>query len=221
MRRLLLLAVLVFAACWLLGEFGILPEPIARVVGPIVGLGCSLAIPGFFLLAYAVPGLFREAADDFGHFWHRLRTRRHDLEDLERKIAHLDRAYHMQQLGMLYASQGRAAKAQSRGSGVRLAKDPNRWKHRYQLGLCHFAQKDYPAAAELLEAVYAEKPEHDYGSMTTSSAAIRVAAVLWQFRRARRCHTKPCSGSIPAIPRGNITTPCSWNSKIHWRKPRS
>ena len=44
-----------------------------------------------------------------------------------------------------------------------LEKDPHSLEARYQLGLCHFAQRDYPAAAELLEAVYAEKPEHDYG----------------------------------------------------------
>ena len=162
MRRLLLVAIVVLPGLWLLLEAGALPEPIARYVAPVVGLACSLAVPGIFLIAYAAPGLFRELADDTNHFWRRLRTRRHDVEELERKIAHLDRAYHMQQLGMVYAAQGRPAKARPWFERA-LEKDPHSLEARYQLGLCHFAQRDYPAAAELLEAVYAEKPEHDYG----------------------------------------------------------
>jgi tetratricopeptide (TPR) repeat protein len=162
MRRLLLFAAVLLAVLWLLLEAGALPKPIAAAAAPIVGLACTLAVPGFFLIAYAAPGLFRELADDVSHFWRRLRTRRHDVEELERKIAHLDRAYHMQQLGLIYAAQGRPAKARQWFERA-LAKDPQSLEARYQLGLCHFTQKDYPAAVELLEAVYAQKPDHDYG----------------------------------------------------------
>jgi len=162
MRRLLLLAVALIAGLWILVQLEVLPEAVASKVEPIVGLACSLAIPGFFLIAYTAPGLFREVADDASHFWRRLRTRRHDVEELERKIAHLDRTYHMQQLGLIYAAQGRPAKARQWFERA-LAKDPQSLEAKYQLGLCHFAQQDYPTAAELLEAVYAQKPDHDYG----------------------------------------------------------
>ena len=68
----------------------------------------------------------------------------------------------MQQFGMIYAAQGRPAKAKP-GSSACWPRTRNRWTASYQLGLCKFAQKEYPAAAELLETVYAEKPDHDYG----------------------------------------------------------
>ncbi len=162
MRRLIVLVILVLAALWLLLEAGVLPEPVANLAAPVVGLACSLAFPGMLIIAYTAPGLFRDVADDVSHFWRRLRTRRHEVEELERKIAHLDRPYHMQQLGMIFAAQGRPAKARPWFERA-LEKDPSSLDARYQLGLCHFAQKEYPAAAELLEQVYAEKPDHDYG----------------------------------------------------------
>ncbi len=159
MRRLFLLAVAVFAALWLLTELNVLPAPIAGAVGPIVGLGCSLAIPGLFLIAYTVPGLFRELADDVSHFWRRLRTRRHDLEELERKIAHLDRAYHMQQLGMLYAAQGRPAKARPWFERANWAgRSRNRWKPSISSGCAILLRKSIQPRPSCLKPSMLKSP---------------------------------------------------------------
>jgi tetratricopeptide (TPR) repeat protein len=106
--------------------------------------------------------LFRDVASDASHFWHRLRIRGRDVHELERKIAHLDRPYHMQQLGMIYANQGRVATARQLFERA-LAKDPEAIDSKYHLALCHLAQKEYAPAAELLEQVQAKKPDYDYG----------------------------------------------------------
>lgn len=164
MTRLILITIVVLAVAWVLVGLGVLPEPLARVVEPIVGLACSLAVPAFFITAYAAPGLLRSVVDDANHLWHRLRTRRSDTDELERKIAHLDRPYHMHQLGLIYAAQGRTAKAKPWFEKA-LAKDPESLDSTYQLALCHFSQADYLGAAELFERVYARKPEHDYGGL--------------------------------------------------------
>jgi tetratricopeptide (TPR) repeat protein len=162
MTRLILITVAVFVVLWLLLAWGVLPEPLARVVEPIVGLACSLAVPALFITAYAAPGLLRDVADDVRHFWHRLRTRRRDVEELERKIAHLDRPYHMQQLGMIYTRQGRVGKAKEWFERA-LAKDGEALETKYHLAACHFAQKQYATSAELFEQVHAQKPDYDYG----------------------------------------------------------
>ena len=162
MARFVLIAVVVLIVLWLLVAAGALPDPVARLVEPIVGVASSLAIPGLIITAYVAPGLFHEVAADARHLWHRLRTRGHDIEELERKIVHLDRPYHMQQLGMIYANQGRTAKAQKWFERA-LEKDPDSIDAKYHLGLCRLAHKDPAAAAQLLEQVYAQKPDYDYG----------------------------------------------------------
>jgi tetratricopeptide (TPR) repeat protein len=162
MTRIILSAFAVLAVLWLLLGIGVLPEPVERLVEPIVGLACSLAVPMFFLTAYAAPGLLRGVVEDTQHFWRRLSTRRRDVDELERKIAHLGHAYHMHQLGVIYSSQGRMKKARALFERAH-AKDPAALDTKYQLGLCEFADKHYAAAAELLEQVHAEKPGHDYG----------------------------------------------------------
>ena len=100
--------------------------------------------------------------DDVSHFWRRLRTRRRDVDELEVKIAHLDRPYHMNQLGQIYLTQGRVAKAKPWFERA-LAKEPEGIAAQYNLATCHYAQKQYAAAAELLEQVHAQKPDYDYG----------------------------------------------------------
>jgi tetratricopeptide (TPR) repeat protein len=162
MSRLILVTVVVLAALWLLLGLQVLPEPVARLVEPVVGLACSLAIPALFFTAYAAPGLLRGVAADTGHFWQRLRTRRRDVEELENKIAHLDRSYHMHQLGLIYASQGHIGKAKQWFERA-LAKEPESLDTMYRLALCHFAQKQFSAAAGMLEQVHAQKPGYDYG----------------------------------------------------------
>jgi tetratricopeptide (TPR) repeat protein len=162
MTRLILITIIALVIAWALLGLGVLPEPVANFVEPIVGLACSLAVPGLLITAYAAPGLLHSVADDARHLWHRLKIRRRDTDELERKIAHLDRPYHMHQLGLIYASQGRTAKAKPWFERA-LAKDGDSLDSTYQLALCHFSQGDYPGAAELLERVYAKKPDHDYG----------------------------------------------------------
>jgi tetratricopeptide (TPR) repeat protein len=162
MSRLVLSFVALLAVLWVLLGLGILPPAVAAVVEPIVGLACSLFVPLLFLTAYLAPGLFREVIDDVQHYWRRIRTRRRDILDLERKIAHLDRPYHMHQLGLVFATQGRTTKAQPWFEKA-LAKDPKLIDAKYQLALCHFHQHHFAKATELLEQIHQEKPDHDYG----------------------------------------------------------
>ena len=91
-----------------------------------------------------------------------MRTRRRDIDELELKIAHLDRPYHMHQLGLIYSAQGRVTKAKQLFEQA-LAKDPEAFETKYHLATCHFAQKHYQAAADLLEQVHTQKPDYDYG----------------------------------------------------------
>lgn len=162
MTRIILSAFAVLLVLWLLLGIGVLPERIERLVEPVVGLACSLAVPAFFLTAYTAPGLLRGVVEDTQHFWRRLSTRRRDVDELERKIAHLDRPYHMHQLGLIYASQGRMAKARTLFERAH-AKDAEALDTKYHLALCEFVDKHYAAAADLLEQVHAVKPDHDYG----------------------------------------------------------
>ncbi|MBI2823326.1 MAG: tetratricopeptide repeat protein [Planctomycetia bacterium] len=162
MTRLILITVATLLALWILLNLGIVPEPLARLFEPLVGLACSLAIPALIITSYAAPGLLRDVADDARHLWHRVRTRRHDIDELEVKIAHLDRPYHMHQLGLIYAAQGRIAKARPWFERA-LAKDPDAVETKYHLACCDFAQKQYATAADLLEQVHAKRPDYDYG----------------------------------------------------------
>src|SRR5215813_9721953 len=146
MTRLILLIIVVLTGFWLLLAIGILPEPLANVVRPVVGTASSLAIPALVITAYAAPGLLRSLVDDVNHFWHRLRTRGREVDELQSKIMHLDRPYHMQQLGLIYAKQGRVKKAQPLFEQA-LAKDPDAIDAKYHLALCHFTNKNYSAAA--------------------------------------------------------------------------
>src|SRR5258707_10552300 len=99
MARFFAIVVVSLAALWLVSESGVLPEPLAEVVRPVLGLSCSLAWPLFFISLWVAPGFYRELADDLSHFWRRLRTRRLEIEELERKIVQLDKPHHRLQLG--------------------------------------------------------------------------------------------------------------------------
>ena len=112
MTRFILISLGVLVAAWILLAVGILPAPIAVVLEHVLGVISSFAIPILFLTAFYAPGLIQGVWADVSHFWRRVRTRKHDIEELERKIVHLDRPYHMNQLGVMYLQQGRIAKAQ-------------------------------------------------------------------------------------------------------------
>ncbi|HEV3003158.1 MAG TPA: tetratricopeptide repeat protein [Pirellulales bacterium] len=162
MARVVVIVVFLLAALWLLSASGLLPEPVAAAVRPILGLSCSLAWPLFFISLWVAPGLYRDLANDLSHFWRRLRTRRHEIEELERKIAHLDKPHHRVQLGNILLAQGRTDRA-ARLFEEALTGDGESVEAKYKLGLCHFERKRYREAADLLEQVHAVKPDHDYG----------------------------------------------------------
>jgi len=162
MTRLVLTAVAVFAVLWILLTAGVLPAPLDMIVGRALGLVCSLACPLTFVLLILAPGIFRDVAGDWNRFWERLRTRRNEVEELERKITHLDRAHHMVQLGNVFARQGRDDKAITWFRRA-LEKEPDHLEALYRLAICYFNRGDFQQAAELLEKVNSRKPEHDYG----------------------------------------------------------
>src|ERR1043165_9416422 len=124
MTRQILLVIVSLALVWLLLAVGLVPEPLAAPLGALVGGASSLFFPALLITAYVAPGLLRDLVDDCRHFWHRLRTRGHDVEELKAKIARLDRPYHMHQLGLIYAKQGRSRLAQPLFEQA-LAKDPD------------------------------------------------------------------------------------------------
>jgi tetratricopeptide (TPR) repeat protein len=132
-----------------------------------------MAAGGFLLLNFLVPGLFRPVDDEWRMFWARLRHDRRELEELHRKIDHLDKPHHMVQLGSAYLQQGRYSKAAmwlQRAS----EKDPS-LDAQYKLALCHFARGEFAEAVPLLEHVNAAAPKHDYGTA---------------FLRLAQCHHK-------------------------------
>jgi tetratricopeptide (TPR) repeat protein len=162
MARLVLIVLGLFLVLWLVLMAGILPAPIAAPLAGIVYGAMSLALPLFFLSIYLAPGLFLEMRDVVWQSWERLRTRRDEIDQLLRKINHLDRPHHMLQLGAVYARQGRVAQA-AEWFRRALDKEPDSLDAQYRLALCLYQQGEYSQAMELLERVHAAKPDHDYG----------------------------------------------------------
>ncbi len=157
----LITAIVLVAILAIVGPF--LPPPLDGFAWRIVSGAMGLACPLFFLLVFFAPGLFRQMNDDVRRFWERIRTRRHEIEALERKIAHLDKPHHMVQLATVYFTQGRFAKA-TQWLEQALEREPDSLDAQYRLALCHFSSGQYGEAADLLEKVHAVKPEHDYGT---------------------------------------------------------
>ncbi len=162
MLRLLVAAITIFVVLWVLVYAHVLPAPLnfyaMLLVNSVASLACPLSI---FLLLFA-PGLFRRTSEEFRQFWERITTRRRVVEDLERKIANMDKPHHMTQLGNVLLAQGRLRKAIPWFEAA-LQREPDSLEARYKLALCWFDLRDYSTAAELLEQVHAEKPDHDYG----------------------------------------------------------
>jgi tetratricopeptide (TPR) repeat protein len=147
---------------WLVVQLGVLPEPVERVVGPIVYTGSSLACPLFLLSLYLAPGLYRDAFGTWGRFWERLRSRKNEIADLQAKISRLNKAHHYTQLGAIFARQGDPAKAAWHFEQS-LEREPGSLEATYRLALCQFDLKQFDKAAESLERVHAVRPDHDYG----------------------------------------------------------
>jgi tetratricopeptide (TPR) repeat protein len=162
MARWFWLAILLLAALTALGRVGALAGPAGDVLGMVVHTAWSLFVPLVLIGLVTAPGLFRDLTDPLRHFWRRFITRRREIEEIKRRIAQLDKPHHMVQLGTVYQQQGRTAEAAAWFQKA-LARDPELFDARYKLALCLFDGGTYQQAAEMLEAVHAEKPGHDYG----------------------------------------------------------
>lgn len=150
------------AALWLLLQVGLVPAPLVPAVSYVVGMACSLGLPLLLMSVYLAPGLYRDLSGSSSAWWERLRSRRLEIEDLERKIAHLNKPHHMLQLGALLARQGKTAQARDWLEKT-LSVEPGSLEAQYRLALCHFAERNFATAAPLLEQVHAAKPDYDYG----------------------------------------------------------
>ena len=180
MGRIVLLVVVTLFALSGLMRFGLVPGPIVPFAQYILWVGWSLACPLFFLSILVAPGLYRDTTDSISRFWQRVRTRRVEVEQLQRKIAHLDRPHHMVQLGTIFAKQGRTAKAVHWFQKA-LEKDPDLIDAQHKLALCYFDQAHFEPAVELLEKVHAKKPDYDYGV-----AYLRLAEAHHQLGNVER-----------------------------------
>jgi hypothetical protein len=87
---------------------------------------------------------------------------RRRIKELHAQIHHLDKAHHHSQLGDIYFSQGKLAKAEAcyRAAMERDAEDIDTRAH---LGQCLLRQKRAAEARPLLEGVVQQNPKHDYG----------------------------------------------------------
>jgi tetratricopeptide (TPR) repeat protein len=168
MLRFLLIFIPLTIAVSMLAAQGWLPSELDRPVDALLGLVWPAIV--LFLFVYVFfPGLFYGLNQDLGQFWARLRHDRRELQELHRKIDHLDKPHHMAQLGAIYLQQGRYRKAIAWLESA-LKKNPASLDAQYKLALCHFAKRQYAEAVSLLERVHAVNPDHDYGQ-----ASLRLA----------------------------------------------
>lgn len=173
MRRVFFAALAFLVVSWVLLQLGVLPAPVARVLWPVVNMAWGLACPLFFLSLWVAPGLYQETAGDFRQYWERLRVRRHEVDDLERKVATLDKPHHMIQLGSLYLRQGRVARAMPLLQKA-VEREPDTIEAQYRLALAYLNRHRYEEAASLLEKVHAVTPAYDYGSAYLRLAEAQV-----------------------------------------------
>jgi tetratricopeptide (TPR) repeat protein len=178
MSRFLLTIILLALALSVLSSLQVLPPALDALAGHLLSLAWSAAVLCFLLYLLA-PGMFRGFDQDMRHLVSRVRHDRRELEELHRKVDHLDKSHHMVQLGHIYLQQGRHRKATAWLERA-LEKEPDSLDAQYKLGLCYFAQGKHVDAARLLERVYADKPNYDYGT-----ANLRLA----------QCHHK--LGNLP------------------------
>lgn len=99
---------------------------------------------------------------------------RRRIKELQAQIHHLDKAHHHSQLGDVYFSQGKLAKAEAcyRASLERDAEDIDTRAH---LGQCLLRQKRAAEARPLLEGVVWQDAKHDYGHSTMALAETLTA----------------------------------------------
>lgn len=163
MRTLLVLLALAAAAALVaIVGFSVPAERVVLWVEQAAGGLLSLAFPILCLTAWLAPGALYRMRDGFDEFWERLKGRGDEIEDLTQRINHLGKAHHMAQLGSIFFAQGRVKQA-AHWFNEALVKDGELLEARYRLALCRLRERRHTEAAELLEQVFAAKPEYDYG----------------------------------------------------------
>lgn len=138
------------------------PQQFVGWVLEVSMLALSLACPLFFLAMLLAPLVGFPLSQYVEQGLKRLRLRRREIEHVKDRISHLDKPHHMAELGSIYLGQGRYARAAPWFEKA-LERDDTLLDVRYRLGICRFEMGRYEEAAELLEDVHREKPDHDYG----------------------------------------------------------
>lgn len=185
MRRFVFALIGFLLVSWLLLQWGLVPAPVARILWPVVNLAWGLACPLFFLSLWVAPGIYQETAADLRQFSERWGARRQEVEELQRKVATLDKPHHMIQLGSLYLRQGRVTRAIPLLEQA-LEREPDTTEAQYRLGIAYLDRNRNEEAAALLEKVHMASPAYDYGS-----AYLRLAEAqtrLGNFDRAREIY---------------------------------
>jgi hypothetical protein len=88
--------------------------------------------------------------------------KRSRIKELQSKIHHLDKAHHHAELGDVFFQQGKLDEAEQcyRAAIERDSSDPDFHAH---LGQCLLRKGNAAEAAQLLEGVVQQSPQHDYG----------------------------------------------------------
>jgi hypothetical protein len=117
------------------------------------------------------------------------------IQELQAQIHHLDKAHHHSQLGDIYFQQGKLDRAETcyRAALERDADDLDTQAH---LGQCLLRHKRPAEARPLLEAVIAQKPDHDYGYTQMAFAETLAAlgqtdSALATWKKVTESHTYP------------------------------
>lgn len=173
-----------------IGHSQVLSAGLSNLFVAVSNFVFSLLCPLWLMTLFLVPGFYVQTADAMRAWGVRLVGSRDQIDDLRRKIAHMDKPHHMLQLGQVYVRQKKFSEAATWFEKC-LAREPNALDAQYGLAQCRFAAGQYPAAAELLEKVYAVRPDHDYGTaylrlaqaQTRSGNAARAREVFEQMLR--------------------------------------
>lgn len=120
---------------------------------------------------------------------------RRRIKELQAQIHHLDKAHHHSQLGDVYFSQGKLAKAEASYRAA-LERDPGDLDTRAHLGQCLLRQKRAAEARPLLEGVVQQDPKHDYGHSMMALAETLTALgetdnALPYWRQVTENHSYP------------------------------
>lgn len=145
-------------------------------------LAFSLACPLFFIVMLLAPFIGFPMSQALQQGVQRLRVRRREIDQLTGRIKQLGKPHHMVELGTIYWQQGRYRRA-SEWFQKALNGDATMLDARYKLALCRLHEGRPEEAAELLEGVYREKPDYEYGDTYLHLA--RAQAQAGNVERAR------------------------------------